>query len=43
MSAKNLCEDAGVFRAPTHFFAPRDGVLPPTESALSRWDADMLN
>ena len=43
MSAKNLCEDAGVFRAPTHFFAPRDGVFHPTESALSRWGTDMLN
>lgn len=43
MSAKDLCEDAGVFRAPTHFFAPGDGVFHPTESALSRWGADMLN
>ena len=43
MSAKDLCEDAGVFRAPTHFFAPGDGVFHPTESALSRWGTDMLN
>lgn len=43
MSAKELCEDAGVFRAPDHFFASGDGVFLPTESALSRWGADLLN
>jgi hypothetical protein len=43
MSAKHLCEDFGVFRAATHFFAERDGMFHPTESALSRWGNDSLN
>ena len=43
MSAKDLCEDSGVFRAAAHFFTERDGVFDPTESALSRWGADLLN
>jgi hypothetical protein len=43
MSAKHLCEDFGVFRAATHFFAEHDGMFHPTESALSRWGNDSLN
>lgn len=43
MSAKHLCEDFGVSRAATHFFAESDGVFHPTESALSRWGNDSLN
>lgn len=43
MSANQLCDDAGVFRAATHFFAERDGMFHPTESALSRWGNDSLN
>ncbi len=46
MSANELCEDAGVPRmspADAHFFAPRDGLLHPTEFALSRWGNDSLN
>ncbi len=43
MSAKHLCEDFGVFRAATHFFAECDGTFHPTESALSRWGTDSLN
>lgn len=43
MSTKNLCEDAGVFRAPAYIFESGDGAFHPTESALSRWGADMLN
>lgn len=36
MSANDLCDDAGVFRE-THYFAHRDGVFHPTETAMSRW------
>lgn len=36
MSANDLCDDAGVFRE-THYFAHRDGVFQPTETAMSRW------
>jgi len=43
MSAKDLCEDSGVFSGATHFFAPGTGDFHPTESALSRWGQDMLN
>lgn len=43
MSAKHLCEDFGVSRAATHFFAHSDGMFHPTESALSRWGNDSLN
>jgi hypothetical protein len=43
MSAKHLCEDFGVLRAATHFFAESNGVFHPTESALSRWGNDSLN
>ena len=47
MSANHLCEDAGVFRAVTHFFSrgygSDDGLFHPTESALSRWGNDSLN
>lgn len=38
-----LCNDAGVFRAVTHFFAEAGGAFHPTESALSRWGNDSLN
>lgn len=43
MSAKELWEDAGVFRAATHFFDPAGADFLPTESALSRWGVDLLN
>ncbi|MGV0991989.1 MAG: acyl-CoA thioesterase domain-containing protein [Mycobacterium sp.] len=43
MSANQLCDDAGVFRTATHFFAHDDGVFHPSESALSRWGNDSLN
>jgi len=43
MSAKELCEDSGVFRAAAHFFTERNGVFEPTEFALSRWGAGLLN
>ena len=43
MSANNLCDDAGVFRNATHFFAYLDGVFHPSEAALSRWGTDSLN
>lgn len=43
MSANDLCEDAGVSAAAMHYFEPGDGVFHPTESASSRWGADMLN
>lgn len=47
MSANELCEDSGVFRPATHFFAAEvsgsEVVFHPTESALSRWGNDSLN
>lgn len=47
MSAKDLCDDAGVLRAASHFFAAEvsdgDVVFHPTESAMSRWGNDSLN
>ncbi|MGI9164715.1 MAG: acyl-CoA thioesterase domain-containing protein [Mycobacterium sp.] len=43
MSTNDLCDDAGVFRNATYFFAHRDGAFHPTESALSRWGKDSLN
>jgi hypothetical protein len=45
MSANDLCEDSGVFRAATHFFfrVLDGGAFQPTESALSRWGNDSLN
>lgn len=43
MSAKDVCDDSGVFRAATSFFTPADGAFQPSESALSRWGTDMLN
>ena len=43
MSANDLCDYFGVFRAATHFFSEIDGAFHPTESALSRWGHDSLN
>lgn len=43
MSAKRLCEDAGVSSAAPHHFALQEGLFHPTDSARSRWGADMLN
>lgn len=45
MSSKFLCDDAGVIRTATHFFSrdATDGVLHPTEAALSRWGNDSLH